>query len=79
MAWVEVEHCTSVELGPSTELLLQYGTWHLDNGNTRKGYRFIYREDGKLKTYRGQARIPFLQIVRQLLEQATTEGWAGNR
>ena len=78
MAWVEVEHCTSVELGPQTELLLQYGTWHFDDGTTGEGYRFIYREDGKLKTYRGQARILSLQIVRQLLEQATTEGWADN-
>lgn len=56
-------------------LFFQHGTFCYDDGKTEKGFRFIWKEDGKLKPQRGQARIPNLKDLFELLALASEEGW----
>lgn len=60
-------------------LLLQWCLYIFDNGESEKGYRFIWRRpkaDGSsLQAARGQARIPSLQVAKTLMKKAESEGW----
>ena len=57
-------------------LCLQYGCWHLDDGETYEGFRFIWRRpDRSLQPARGQARIPSLKVARELMRRAADRGW----
>lgn len=61
------------------------GSWRLcfqrvryvyEDGDMHEGYRFIWRRpNGSLQAARGQARIPSLQVARQLMQQAEKQGW----
>ena len=47
-----------------------------DDGSSYHGYRFIwYRPDGSLQAARGQARLPSICLIRELMERAEFEGW----
>ena len=46
-----------------------------DDGSCRHGYRFIWRRHDKLQPARGQARLPSLGLIRELIETAESEGW----
>ncbi len=63
----EVSKCGNLE---GWSLCFQYGTYHYDNGNSEKGFRFIWRHNGKLKPQRGQARIPSWKDLFELLTKA---------
>lgn len=60
-------------------LWLQWCLYVYDDGESEKGYRFIWRrpkaEGGSLQAARGQARIPSLEVARKLMGQAEKEGW----
>lgn len=57
-------------------ICLQWCIYSYNDGTNKHGYRFIWRKpDGKLQAARGQARIPNLSIVSQLMAQANEEGW----
>lgn len=44
--------------------------------NTVNGYRFIWRRpDGSLQPARGQARIPSIAVIDELIRNARNEGW----
>lgn len=60
-------------------LLLQWCLYIFDDGESQKGYRFIWRrpkaEGRSLQAARGQARIPSLKIAKALMKKAEQEGW----
>lgn len=60
-------------------LCFQWCRYIYEDGETEHGYRFIWkRPDGSLQAARGQARIPSLKIMNQLVDTARIEGWANN-
>lgn len=46
-----------------------------DDGSLDHGYRFIWVRHGKLQPARGQARLPSLNLIRELIAKAEAEGW----
>jgi len=57
-------------------LCFQWCRYMYDDGNTEDGYRFIWRRPGgNLQGARGQARIPSIKVLRELVHRAETEGW----
>ena len=57
-------------------LSFQWCRYVYDDGNSELGYRFIWRDpNGSLLPSRGQARIPSLAVLKQLVVQAENEGW----
>ncbi len=46
------------------------------DGETENGFRFIwYRPDGSLQPARGQARIPSITDLKELVTMAEERGW----
>lgn len=79
MAWVDPIHEVGME-SDGWELCFQWGLWHFDDGSTAHGFRFIWRDpDGRMKPYRGQARIFQVEDILELLHRAGSEGWLRNR
>lgn len=60
-------------------LWFQWCRYLYDDGQIQHGYRFIWRrpssEGGSLQAARGQARIPSIDVLEQLVAQAKNEGW----
>lgn len=60
-------------------LWFQWCRYIYDNGEIQHGYRFIWRrprdEGGSLQAARGQARIPSVRILEELVAKAKKEGW----
>jgi len=58
-------------------LSFQYAKWNWDNEKPSFGYRFIWRDEetGNLKPARGQAYIPNVAIMFELIAAALREGW----
>lgn len=55
-------------------LCFQYCTYHYSDGTKQRGYRFIWRRpDGSLQAARGQARIPSISILLELVSKALDE------
>jgi hypothetical protein len=47
------------------------------DGATDYGYRFIWKDpQGRHQAHRGQARIPSVSILKELLRQAEVMGWS---
>lgn len=46
-----------------------------DDGACQYGYRFIWYQNGKMKPTRGQARIPSIGLMAELIDRAKSEGW----
>lgn len=58
------------------ELCLQWCRYIYSNGELEEGYRFIWRRpDKSLQAARGQARIPSLEDVQELIKEAQEKGW----
>lgn len=70
---VKVEQEVQTEDG----LCFQFCTWHWDEGQPSRGYRFIWRDDltGHLKPSRGQAWIPDAATALDLMARAMRAGW----
>lgn len=78
--YVQVINEARTNGGAGWELCLQWCRYNYPDGASREGYRFIWRDNnGKLQPYRGQARIPSLQMVQQLLSRAAQNGWDKNQ
>jgi hypothetical protein len=57
-------------------LALQWGLYVYENGTSDYGYRFIWRRpDGSLQPARGQARLPSVHVIEELIARARAEGW----
>lgn len=61
----------------SWRLCFQWCTYAYDDGSPdESGYRFIWRRpDGSLQAARGQARIPSIADIHELMQLAAREGW----
>lgn len=59
------------------ELCFQWCLYVYDDGTNQHGYRYIWRRgtDGSLQPARGQARLPSINIARELMEKAVVAGW----
>lgn len=69
------ETCTNYGDG-RWNLCFQWCLYVYDDGSSENGYRFIWRrEDGSLQPARGQARIPSIDILEELVSVAKNEGW----
>jgi hypothetical protein len=75
-ARVQILHETSLDMGSGWKVCLQWCRYVYNNGALESGYRFIWRRpDGSLQAARGQARLPSMTLVRQLISQAEADGW----
>lgn len=60
------------------QLYFQWCEYFYDDGSSENGYRFIWRRpDGSLQAARGQARIPDINSINELMELARVAGWLG--
>ena len=62
----------------NAELVFQWCEYRHTDGPrqwSEYGYRFMWRVNGRLKSQRGQARIPSHKILNALIAQAQQEGW----
>ena len=69
----------SPDKSPEYLLCFQKCRYVYDNGEWEAGYRFIWRRDGRLLPHRGQARIPSIQNLEQLVAQAKRAGWENHK
>lgn len=58
-------------------LCFQWCLYVYSDGNSENGYRFIWRspDNEKQQPHRGQARIPSIKILKELVGIAESEGW----
>ena len=75
-ARVHIVKSTEKQFDGGWTLCFQWCTYNYSDGESQKGYRFIWkRPDGTLQAARGQARLPNMDVIHQMLEQAKREGW----
>ncbi len=74
---VQVINEASTDYGEGTwNLCFQWCLYVYEDGTNENGYRFIYRRpDGSLQPARGQARIPSIEILESLVDEAKKQGW----
>lgn len=59
-------------------LCFQWCQYVYEDGSNEHGYRFIWRRpDRSLQPARGQARIPSVSVLEELVATAKREGWGG--
>lgn len=82
MARVQVVNEITDNTNPASTdstLWFQWCRYFYDDGTMEHGYRFIWRrpksEGGSLQAARGQARIPSVAVLEQLVAQARASGW----
>ncbi|EPN6726291.1 MULTISPECIES: hypothetical protein [Pseudomonas] len=57
-------------------LCFQWCHYNYSDGSQQRGYRFIWkRKDGTLQAARGQARLPNMELIMELVEKAKKAGW----
>ncbi|MBC7807373.1 MAG: hypothetical protein H7145_14635 [Akkermansiaceae bacterium] len=84
MARVQILNETTIyPIDPSAwRLWFQWCRYIYDDNTIQYGYRFIWRrpanDGGSLQAARGQARIPSIAVMEQLIAKARVEGW-GNK
>ncbi len=75
-ARVHVAKSTEKKFESGWTLCFQWCTYNYSDGGHQNGYRFIWkRPDGTLQGARGQARLPSMDLIHAMLEQAKREGW----
>jgi len=82
MARVHVVNETTLDTDPGANdwtLWFQWCRYLYDDGSMQHGYRFIWKrpqsEGGSLQAARGQARIPSVAILKELVKKAEDSGW----
>ena len=76
MANFNIEKEVSIGEDGNYKLCFQFGEYTYDEGDSEYGYRFIWRyPNGNLQPARGQARIPSIANLLELLSIAVREGW----
>jgi len=77
MARVHIIDSIDKKFDSGWTISFQWCLYDYEDGNTDKGFRFIWkRPDGTLQAARGQARIPDVETINELLEEAKKQGWA---
>ena len=77
MARVVIKQEVPKRLGNENDWTLHFQkvTYHFDDGETKDGFRFIWRRpDGSLQAARGQALIPDGQNLYHLIDLAVAAG-----
>jgi len=78
-ARVQILEEVTTDMGEGWKLCFQWCRYVYDNGALEQGYRFIWRRpDNSLQAARGQARLPSLKIVQDLISRAEGAGWGKN-
>jgi hypothetical protein len=78
MARVQIIREVTADEPNDWQLCFQWCEYIYDDDSTELGYRFIWRRpDGSLQAARGQARIPDVNSINQLMELARVAGWLG--
>jgi hypothetical protein len=78
-ARVQVLEEVSKEMGEGWNLCFQWCRYIYDNGTLEEGYRFIWRRPNhSLQAARGQARIPSIKIMKDLVARAEAAGWGAH-
>ena len=74
---VQVIHeVPQVEEYDQPTLCFQWCQYVYEDGTSEHGYRFIWRRrNGNLQPARGQARIPSVEHIEDLVAQAREAGW----
>jgi hypothetical protein len=82
MARVHVINETTLDTEAGSDawtLWFQWCRYLFDGGGMQQGYRFIWKrpqsDGGSLQAARGQARIPSVRIINELVAKAQTLGW----
>lgn len=78
MAQARVVILNETKMGEPGEwnLCFQWCRYEYGDGSEENGYRFIWRnDDGNLAGLRGQARIPSIAEILDLISIAIKEGW----
>jgi len=76
MANFNIEKEVSLSKDGGSKLCFQFGKYNYDDGGSGYGYRFIWRyPNGNLQPARGQACIPSIADMLELLSMAFREGW----
>jgi hypothetical protein len=82
VARVQVINETTLDTSPKADawtLWFQWCRYLYDGGAMEYGYRFIWKrpqsEGGSLQAARGQARIPSVKILNELVAKARASGW----
>ena len=75
---VQVLQQVAKDMGASNKLFLQWCRYILHDGNLKYGYRFVWCRDGRLDAARGQARLPSLDVAKELMARAEAEGWGAH-
>ena len=73
-----VQVLNEVSVGPEDgwRLCFQWCRYVYDSGELEDGYRFIWRRpDGSLQAARGQARLPSVRVITELLQMAKSQKW----
>jgi hypothetical protein len=75
-ARVQVLEEVSKQMAEGWSLCLQWCRYVYDNGTLQQGYRYIWRRpDNSLQAARGQARIPSITVMKELIARAEAAGW----
>jgi hypothetical protein len=78
-ARIQVLEEVSSEMTGRWALCLQWCRYVYDNGTLEQGYRFIWRRpDHSLQAARGQARIPSINVMKDLILRAEAAGWGAH-
>lgn len=79
MARVYVRDSVEKKYENQWTLCFQWCFYDYENGNpesNEEGFRFIWKTpEGKLQAARGQARIPNMETIMELIESAKKQGW----
>ena len=79
-ARIQILEEVATDMGDSWKLCFQWCRYVYDNGALEQGYRFIWRRpDNSLQAARGQARLPSIKVVQELICQAEANGWGKNQ
>ena len=77
--WVEVlktengdDMSSEIPMGNRSCICLQGCRYHYGSGGSDLGLRYAWKVDGKIQAHRGQARIPSMAIMFQLIQAAMT-------
>lgn len=71
-----VIHEVARDGGSGWRLCYQFCRYNFPDGESRTGFRFMWKDDtGKLKTYRGGARIYSSAMAMGMIVEAIEQGW----
>lgn len=60
-------------------LCFQWCVYQYDDGSSERGYRYIWRDPtGRQMAHRGQARIPNINTMEELIKKAKAAGWGND-